>query len=132
MVESHHCTQFSTHSEGYWYHRTPLHNASQNGRLDVVNYLIEDMKVDSSCQDVNDATPLHQAAYCGQLSAVKLLVEGYQCDPGVRAKNGETPADRATSQGHTHITFYLSSIEKIVSSECEGTTTSKLCTIHEC
>ena len=46
---------------------------------------------------------------------MRLLVEDYLCDPAVRDKSGETPADYA--QRHTHITSYLSSIEKIVSSE---------------
>ena len=54
-------------------------------------------------------------------SVVKLLVEDYLCDPGVRDKNGEAPADWAKSQRHTLITSYLSSIEKVVSSECEDT-----------
>ena len=99
------------------YGRTPLHHACQNGRLDVVKYLIEDVKVDSSCGDEKDATPLHIAAYFGQLSVVKLLVENYQCDPGVRDKNGATPAEQAMRKGHAHIASYLSSIEKIVSSE---------------
>ena len=48
---------------------------------------------------------------------VKVLVEDYLCDPGVRGKDGWTPTDRAQSTGHTHITSYLSSIEKSVSSE---------------
>ena len=53
------------------------------------------------------------ASYRGHLSVVRLLVEDYLCDPAVRAENGKTPADVAQSQGHTHITSYLSSIEKI-------------------
>ena len=100
------------------YGRTPLHCACQTSSLDVVKYLMEDVKVDSSCRDENDTTPLHIAALCGQLSVVKLLVEDYLCDPGVRDKYGYTPA--YVDQSHTHITSYLSSIEKIVSSECEG------------
>ena len=103
------------------YGRTPLHWACVQGKRGVVKYLIEDVKVDSSCRDEDDATPLHLAAFFGKLSAVKLLVEDYLCDPGVRDKDGETPADWARDKGHTHITSYLSSIEKIVSSECEGT-----------
>ena len=84
-----------------------------------MKYLVEDVKVDSSCRDENDATPLHIAAFCGHLSVVKVLVEDYLCDPGVRAKNGQTPADWAQSKGHTHIISYLSSIEKTVFCECD-------------
>ena len=104
-----------------WNGRTPLHRACAHGKLDVAKYLIEDVKVDSSCRDEENATPLHLAAFFGELSAVKLLVEDYLCDPGVRAKNEWTTADVARLKGQTHITFYLSSIEKIVSSECEDT-----------
>ena len=50
---------------------------------------------------------------------VKVLVEDYLCDPGVRDKSGRTPADWARSKDHTHITYYLSSIEMVVSSECD-------------
>jgi ankyrin repeat protein len=95
---------------------TPLHQAcGHGGSLDVVKYMIEDVKVDSSCRDEDDATPLHIAATIGDLSVVKALVEDYLCDPYVKDKNGETPADWA--ENHTHITSYLSSIEKTVSTD---------------
>ena len=105
-----------------WYHngKTPLHRACEKGRLNVVKYLLEDAKVDSSCRDVDDLTPLHIAAPNGELSVVKLLVEDYLCDPGVSDNNGETPTDMAMRKGHTHITSYLSSM-KTVPSEYEGT-----------
>ena len=103
-----------------WHGRTPLHDACHTGRLDVVKYLMEDVRVDSSCRDDDTgATPLHLAALGGQLSVVKVLVEDYLCDPGVRDKKGQTPADVVQRKGHTHITSYLSSIEKTVSSECD-------------
>ena len=100
---------------------TPLYAACSNGQLDVVKYLVEDVKVDPSCRNDHeiDITPLHIAALRGEFPVVKCLVEDYLCDPGVRDKDGGTPADWAESQGHTDITSYLSSIEKIVSSEWE-------------
>ena len=101
---------------GQW-GRTPLHSACNKGQINEVKYLVEDVKVEPSYRDEHDATPLHMASVCGQLSVVRLLVEDYLCDPTVRDKNGETSADYAQTQGHTHITSYLSSIEKIVSSE---------------
>ena len=95
----------------------PLHYACLEGKLNVVKYLVEDVKVEPSCRDEDDVTPLHMASLTGHLSVMRLLVEDYLCDPAVRDKSGETPADYAQSRGHTHITSYLSSIEKIVSSE---------------
>ena len=101
------------------YGGTPLHCACQSGRVDVVNYLMENSgKIDALCRDENNDTPLHVASFNGHLPVVKLLVEDYLCDPSVKAEGGQTPADLAQSKGHTAITFYLSSIEKTVCSEC--------------
>ena len=98
--------------------RTPLHHACEEGHLDVVQYLIDDQKVDPSCRDEDDDTPLHIACVTGQLSVVRLLVEYYLCDPGLRDKWGDTPLDIALHKGQAHITSYLSSIQATVSSEC--------------
>ena len=114
-----------------WCGRTPHHCACEYGGFDLVKYLIEDVKVDSSCRDVIHVTPLHVAAHYGHLSAVKALVVDYMCDPGVRDKCGGTPADWANDEGHTHITNYLSSIEKTVSSECDYYYCWK-CTLQSC
>ena len=100
--------------------RIPLHNACESGNLDVVKYLIDDLKVDSSHRDGIGMTPLHYAATGGQLAVVKFLVEDCMCDPSIRNKHGQTPAD-VTKVDCTHISSYLSSTEKIVSSECEHT-----------
>ena len=108
---------------------TPLLSACLEGQLDVVKYLMEDVKVDPSCRDETDKTPLHCAALCGHLPIVKLLVEDYLCDPGVRDKEGMTPIDWAERNSHTQVTSYLSSIEKIVSSEWED---EVLCILCDC
>ena len=88
-------------------------------------YLIGDMKVDSSCQDVimNDATPLKVFTLLHSMgSCQKLLVELYQCDTFVRDMNEleESPADE---KGSHHITSYLSSIKLIhLGGLCQTTT----------
>ena len=55
--------------------------ACQTDSLDVVKYLMEDVKVDSSCQDDDTgATPLHLAAHFGSLDVVQYMIEEQQCD----------------------------------------------------
>ena len=95
---------------------TPLHYAVVGDKLEIVQYLIESQKVEPSCRDKKDNTPLHYASRKGHLAVVKSLIEDYQCDLDVKDGNGQTPLEVAKSQRMTHITSYLSSIEKVVSS----------------
>ena len=75
-----------------WYGRTPLHDACQAGKLNVVKYLVGDVKVDVSCRDgAKGATSLHIAAQFGKLDVVQYMIEGKQCDMECRNKYGTTP-----------------------------------------
>jgi ankyrin repeat protein len=53
---------------------TPLHQASQNGHLDVVKYLVEN-RVDVNVVNEDGWTPLYLAAKKGNVEVVKFLVE---------------------------------------------------------
>ena len=100
---------------------TPLHCASAEGHLQVVQYLIK-LNCDINCRDVDDSTSLHLAAYCGHLDVCHQLVEG-GADLLAGDKYGLTPVDDAQRKGHTHIASYLSSVGKTASSESDASYT---------
>jgi len=52
---------------------TPLHYAAYNGRLSVVEYLVN-QKADINAEGNYYWTPLHYAAYNGHLGVVEYLV----------------------------------------------------------
>ena len=105
---------------------TPLHYAAIGDKLEIVQYLIESQKVDPSYRDKKNNTPLHYASRKGNLAVVKSLIEDYQCDLDVKDADGQTPFDVAQSQRMTHITSYLSSIMKVVSSYLRRTLVQQL------
>ena len=75
---------------------TPLHNASPEGHVDAVKYLIEEGQVDPSlCHDENGSTPLHLAAQNGHFQVVKYLTQEKQCDPNNPNKVNNTPLHSA-------------------------------------
>ena len=87
--------------------RSPLHCACHSGKLEVIKFLVEEMRVDSSRQDVGGWAPLHIAALNGQKEAVKLLVERYKCDVDIRDMSGASPRQLARMKGQTDMCSYL-------------------------
>jgi len=54
---------------------TPLHYASQNGHLSVVEYLVnQKADINAKTKEIFSGTPLHYAAQNGHLSVVEYLV----------------------------------------------------------
>eukprot|EP00112_Aurelia_sp_Birch-Aquarium-sp1_P005748 Seg1651.3 transcript_id=Seg1651.3/GoldUCD/mRNA.D3Y31 product="Ankyrin repeat SAM and basic leucine zipper domain-containing protein 1" protein_id=Seg1651.3/GoldUCD/D3Y31 len=80
---------------------TPLMYASQNGRAELVQTLI-DHKADIDCQDNRGWTPLAFAASSGHTNVVKVLLRNNAkhtlCD-----FSGQSPADLAYSMGFTSL-----------------------------
>ncbi|XP_063726428.1 alpha-latrocrustotoxin-Lt1a-like isoform X2 [Symsagittifera roscoffensis] len=62
---------------------TGLHLACYNGRLDIVKYLVEVLKVDVNSSNVNGVSPLHKAACGGSRTVVK-------SKPGATESKGKT------------------------------------------
>ena len=54
---------------------TALHMSSANGYLNIVKFLIEDLKCDINCKNNSNNTPLHWAALNGQKDIVCYLLE---------------------------------------------------------
>ena len=57
-----------------------LIEASREGQLDIIKYLIDEQCVDPSCRDEDGNTPLHIAALHGQLEVVRYLIAEKRCN----------------------------------------------------
>ncbi|WCR58321.1 ankyrin repeat domain-containing protein [Wolbachia endosymbiont of Ctenocephalides felis wCfeJ] len=73
-----------------YFSRTPLHLAAAKGRLEIVQYLIEDKKVDLNVADWLNRTILHLASQYGKLEVVQYLVDK-GADLNVVDKDGRAP-----------------------------------------
>ena len=108
------------HSQAH-YEMTPLHFASDNGHLPVVQFLME------SGADVNDRdrwgqTPVHFASGKGHLPIVQHLME-HGADIHDRNVLEMTPLHIASKQGHLSIVQHLVEHGADVSAqECDGNT----------
>jgi ankyrin repeat protein len=68
---------------------TPLMHAATNGRLDVVKWLVQIVRVNVDDQDIDGTTALMRAAYWGQEAVLQFLVEEGQADCMIRNKRGK-------------------------------------------
>jgi ankyrin repeat protein len=84
-----------------FYCQTPLHCASDEGRVGTVRALLEH-GVDANARDANNATALHLASYWGHLDGVRLLLQ-YGADIYARDDKGRTPFMEATNPRHHEI-----------------------------
>lgn len=71
-----------------------LHWAADRGHLDIVRYLISELKADVNCLDNERQTPLHYAAACGYLDVCKFLVDS-QAQVAAKDCEGLAPIDVA-------------------------------------
>lgn len=96
--------------------RHPIHSASINGHVEIVDYLIsknpkfKNTKIsDEWFGDDSEETiyfsPLHFACFKGHIEVVKILVEKYNCDIEGEAYN--SPLVYAILNNHTQVAKYL-------------------------
>ena len=85
--------------------RTSLHNASLNGHIDIVKYLVD--HCDLLCPDEYSDIPLHLAALNGHLDIVKIFVEDMKCDPNCKGQFKRTSLHNASLNGYIDIVKYL-------------------------
>ena len=90
--------------------------ACSDGRLDVMNCLVQKLQVDPSIPNDDGITPLHIASTKGHLSMVKYLVE-CKCSPLCKEKDGNTPMNYAALGGHLNVLHYF-----ITEKKCSPTT----------
>lgn len=72
----------------------PIHWAADRGNVDMVRYLVSDLKANIELEDQDGQTALHYAVSCGHVDIVKFLIEH---GANVKAEDGEgnTPIDMA-------------------------------------
>jgi ankyrin repeat protein len=91
---------------------TPIHMASANGHLAVVEYLLSLLPLEEAKQLVNLAniegnTALHWASLNGHLSVVELLCDKYEADAFVKNKFGHDAIYEAENNGKELIETYF-------------------------
>ena len=89
---------------------TPLHYAASQSAIDVLIYLIEDMKCEPNSKSQCENTPLHFASENGCLDIVKYLVHTCKCDPLCPGEDKQTPWHRAAASGKLEVVSYFAYI----------------------
>ncbi|MCL7032504.1 hypothetical protein MKW94_001496, partial [Papaver nudicaule] len=88
--------------------RHALHYAAAGGRVDVLEYLIEEIKLDINVQDNAGGTPLFLAATAGRVSTVGYLLK-MGANPDQPNNINEHPLHHAAKNGHNGVIIVLHS-----------------------
>ncbi|XP_019864081.1 PREDICTED: uncharacterized protein LOC109593451, partial [Amphimedon queenslandica] len=94
----------STDNEG----RIPLLCACESGNIQLVTFLINDIKCDVNAKNTRDSTCITFACLSGNLDLVQLLIQQYKLEPINIDKYGITALHTAAGYGHTHILEWYS------------------------
>jgi ankyrin repeat protein len=86
---------------------TALHFACQNGRTDIVGYLVREGKVDVSLNDMDGWTALHKASKEGHLELVHFLVRNGKADVEGQSTGGWRALHCSSDNGFFEVTQFL-------------------------
>ena len=89
------------------YNETLLHYTCQHGWLDVVKFLILQLKCVPHTKTLGGETPLHYACRYGHFDIVSYLISEHHCDPDCCDNDQQTPLHYACRYGHIKIVSYL-------------------------
>ncbi|WP_353272525.1 ankyrin repeat domain-containing protein [Wolbachia endosymbiont (group A) of Urophora cardui] len=96
---------------------SPLHRAAENGKLEIVRYIIDKKLYNIDAVNNDKQTPLLLAAQNGHLEIVKFLVDK-GADFFLPDKFGFTPLKRAIDRGHEKVKEYLEEKGRSIADEC--------------
>src|SRR6266404_1334827 len=84
---------------------SPLHRASQGGRIDIVQLLLEH-NADVNIVNEKGDNPLLWASVVGDIGVIRLLLQ-WQADVNLQNKSGHSPLHGAAQSGHTDVIQFL-------------------------
>ncbi|KAI3894355.1 hypothetical protein MKX03_001746, partial [Papaver bracteatum] len=82
--------------------RRVIHFAATGGKINILKYLIEDMRLDVDVKDGRGETPLSRAAIEGRLAAVEYLLE-MGANPEIPDDSNISPLHHAAMKGHKDV-----------------------------
>ena len=102
--------------------RLALHLACGSGNIQLVTFLIDDMKCDVTATDTNfGSTCVTYACFSGNLDLIKLLVQQYMLEPIDINKSGYSSLYAAAQNGHIHILEWYSQEYSVdITSHCNN------------
>ena len=92
--------------------RTPLHLASENGTVEIVQALLE--KNTSTCmvRDLNGLIPLHHAVINGRIDIMQRLIIARPRSPWIKLHNGQTVLHLCVKHNHLEaLKFFITMIK---------------------
>ena len=81
--------------------------ACLGGQLNVVKYLVTEMKCNPKSPGYKGRTPLHQACGSGHMDIIKYLITEHGCDPALPDNDGDMPIHIACLGGKLNVVKYL-------------------------